>query len=79
MKNVEKKQIIATLNNSAKCCTCTRQARINGTAWIYCPIYIYDMLELEGFDETGETQGCSEHEGVGPAPHEFEARQFDTE
>lgn len=51
------------LDATVKCCACKRQQRIDGKGWIYC-IYINDMLEYNEYDETGETNGCSEYEAA---------------
>jgi len=42
-----------------ECCACERQKSIDETAWIYCGIFNNTMMELDGFDETRETHGCT--------------------
>jgi len=50
------------IDQDVKCCMCKRQDRINSTGWIYCEIYNQLVDMVKGFDETGETVGCSEYE-----------------
>ncbi len=49
------------LNFNITCVSCKRQENINGSAWLYCEIFNNQMLLNDGFDETGETMGCTEH------------------
>lgn len=49
------------IDKKVSCCSCQRQLRIDGTAWVYCSI-LPEMACIEGFDETGELHGCNKHE-----------------
>lgn len=42
-----------------KTVSCTK-CRANTGAWVYCKI-IPQMLEIDGFDETGELHGCNKY------------------
>ena len=51
----EHKKIV--MDKSVSCISC----KANVGAWIYCP-HLSTMLSIPGWDETGELNGCSEHQ-----------------
>ena len=44
-------------DNKRSCVRCKRETK---QARVYCDIYNNQMLNIKGFDETGELHGCSE-------------------
>ena len=51
-----KMRIDYVIDKTVSCTTC----KTHDGAWIYCPILNY-MLDIDGFDETGELHGCNMH------------------
>ena len=53
---------IMVKDSSKSCVSCKREDK----AWIYCGIFNNEMLEIKGFDETGELHGCNYYMKMSP-------------